>query len=331
MLFFYICSVIGFACVEHLTGRGYLLGDWRSAIIVTGATCITVSGLEFYSNQARLRRLLDWCQTVATQENANQIISVKTVKLFHSFAYSVPIYSSLGSIFLYYTTKVPQMPIALYYVPELMNNFITFTAIFLFQTIVNLVFWKYTCFILTTYILLIKHASGQYKMLSESVKKLTCRSNESDEVNHIGKLHSELLENLRETSTLFNRILILNELFCILCIVIAIIILTYEFEQAVFGFAVLLITALSFQYPLLGEEVSSRAEDFSKAVYECDWLELTVDNRKKIALIFMMLQKPVGNSSGGFHHSNFREVSQILRSAYNMLIFIKRKHDLKGF
>lgn len=333
ILLVHITIVFGFMIYEHFVERAYFLGDCRSAIIMAGVTCITTFGLIFYLEQKNLTKLFDWCEKIVPNEDFKQELSLSTIRFLHNFSYSVPILSSLGSIGMNFFVAERQMPIAIYSLPEVTRNFEYYMMIFIFHNCVNLVFWKYTCFVLSTFVILVKHLSGQYKMLTKVMGRLGVESKNhaacSQKLDLIGLKHSELILMLKETSRIYRVILILNELFCIICIVVSITILAYEFEEAVFGFAVILITALSLQYPLLGEEVSSTAEEFCRTVYECDWVHFSNRNRKKLALILLMAQQPVGVSSGGFHNANYLEVSQVSKpdvkiyfKYYKTLIFL---------
>lgn len=103
-------------------------------------------------------------------------------------------------------------------------------------------------------------------------------------------------------------------MFGIATMTISIAIFTYQ--PHVFGIVCCLSGLLTTAMPILGQEISSSAEEFAKAAYACNWNDFDKKNRKAFAIILMMAQKVAGVSSGGFHFSNNLEIWQVKPSFF---------------
>lgn len=321
-------------------------GDIRCSMIVMGALCIASCGLFLFTNQNKLNGLLDYCEKLSKNAEFKEDSMLKIVKFLHALAFIISSSCGLGIVAMLIVFKDRRLPTPIYYPEKFISNTPFYICLCLYQTIWTLALWLYYSFFFATYIVMVEHISTQYKILSNriknlneehksqientkettseqknmsTVKKIDENSTETDysfldttaELNEIGQLHAELLENIGEANTMFRLPLLFNEGFVILCITMNGILILYELKDVVFVIENFCVMIGSLIYPYLGEKISSTAEDFADAIYECQWLRVSPLLRKKVALLLMMAQMPVGFNSGGFHYSNYLEISQV--------------------
>lgn len=339
-------------------------GDIRCGLIVLGTLCIASCGLFLFTNQNKLNGLLDYCEKLSRNTEFKEDTLLKVVKFLHLLAFIISSSCGFGIIAMLIMVKDRRLPTPIYYPDKFISNTPFYTCLCLYQTIWTLALWLYYSFFFASYIVMVEHISTQYKILSQRIKDLdqkqmkiedlevkevgnslfrvknkiqpTTLNNEyslidaTAELDEIGRLHAELIENTGEANTMFRLPLLFNEGFVILCMTMNGILMIYELKDVVFAFENFCVMFGSLIYPFLGQRISSSGEDFAKAVYECQWLRVSPSLRKKVSLLLMMSQQPTGFNSGGFHYSNYLEIAQIMKTAYNLQIFLKQMIEIKG-
>lgn len=159
-----------------------------------------------------------------------------------------------------------------------------------------------------------KCITNQYKELNKSLHSLqSLKSNlaKARQLDLIGHKHSELLKNLEIFSSIYMIPLLMNEFLCIVCSLAPLVMFIYNTNEIVSAAAAATVPCFNSIYPILGENVSSAAVDFALVASDINWIYLSNRNRKKLSMIIMMAQKPVGISSGKFHYSNHLEITQV--------------------
>lgn len=330
-------SIIDFSLLihEHIHGRSTFFRDFRSSTIAIIILGNAISGVVLFLNSEKLIELFTWCLKVSVElEPLNHETVIKQNKILtytYRAAFAVPLYNLLSTIMVSMVSNQKVFMVTLYNAELVNKNPVTYNLIFLDSIFHTFGYWRLSMFTLGTYMVFVKLISTQYRILSERVKKRTLeKSNQTAIGTHIDKIggrHAEILENLSKFSSVFELPLMFNETLCIAVNCISATIFLYEPNEINFGVATLMVALMNLAYPALGQEISSAAKDFERAVYSSNWLHLSVVNRKKLALVLLQSQKPVGVNSGGYHFSNYTEISQILRWSYNLIIFIRKRNE----
>ena len=300
--------------------------------IVFGTCCNVLTGMYLFTNQNRLRKLFAYCERISSNDAINEASLAKIVQLISKMVFIVPISGGTGVLLLSYTLNVRLFLLPTHLPMFLQTNVFIFTLVNIYQTIGNIVFWHYACLFLASFIIFTEHFSKQYFILGEEIKSVGGERSSTPQtlnmqLNYIGKQHSVLLSNLEEASTIFRYTLLINEAFIVMSIVMSFTIFLHQKDDFVFGLEAIGFSTTNLVYPLLGQRVSSSAEQFGDTIYECLWLGLTPQFRKRVALMQLVSQRPVGFSSGGFHMSNHMEISQVSiadKSKKSNFIFLRR-------
>lgn len=313
VLYVNLSLVTALMAVEHIRGRGDMLNDCIAFVLIIGEICNAIPGYVFYKKQTELKQLLEWCQQLRSEVGYDEAVPDRILRWLFYVPYIGTVLSALGPLIVNNMSEMQLLPVPLYPVLEVLNNPRLFAALFIYEVVVFNVFWRINAMLLTTYVMLVKSISGQYRALAQHFIDATKLPSEAiDELlDSIGRQHAELLHNLKVTGSIFNTPLLFNEFSGVICVTISMTILAYHFEQVIFAIVAFVCAAFSFLYPFLGQEISSSAEAFEQAAYACDWHEFSMQNRRKVALIMLMSQKQVGVNSGGFHFSNYLEISQV--------------------
>lgn len=333
-IFVLIVSVIdiGLLVHEHLNGRGVFFKDIRTLTINIGILCTSIPGIMLVKNQHQLLAVLNWCNSV-TSDPQLVMKQIKTIKIGYGLAFWQPTYDTVSTLIFCVLLKTRLLPLTTYNADLITQNWTEYIVMYLIFVAHSFAFWRVSLFALTTYIVLVRFISKQYEVLSQMINEGSGPGSKRSQIeigqnlNTIGQMHVELLNNLTVFSNLYTMILLINETFCVAVVSIAVTSFLYQPNEINFAIIALMSVIYNLLYPVFGEEISSSAEDFEKAIYYCDWNDMSVRNRKSVALILLMAQKPVGVTSGGFHFSNYTELSQIFKMSYNFMIFIKRRHE----
>lgn len=319
--FVYSYSLLDFIFLisEHKEGRGSFFSNCRAIIVLMATICTGLPGILLHVHQKELFNLMNWCETVHNHKYVNDQKLFKLFSRFRKLAIIVPICHLSSAILTSVIQRKRQFPLTLYHSKESLQDTRVFISIFICLTMHNYTFQQYTFFGLSTFSIIVKSFSKQYHTLSESIKNLATVKSDTGvgkDLDSIGKLHSTLMENIKVFSSIYRIPLILNEYLCIVCVIIPFLIVFYEPDEHVFIGSAIVVVTVSLIYPIFGEELSNNALNFVMATNECDWISLSNENRKKLAFILLMAQKPVGVSSGGFHYSNYIEIAQVIKLVY---------------
>lgn len=327
---------------KHLQDGGHFITDCQTLNIILGQSCMQLSSFILFVNQNNLKKLFSWCETVSNNNELDEEFTLKTVKIFYYLRFLIASSAIFSSVFVGLIVQQKVLPIPFYFVEKYWGSFKGYLTVLILESFGVVSVWQLNCGLLATYFILVQHISQQYVVLSDKVRRATnqrlktvnvkANGEEIDDIkvedslDEIGKLHSELLVTIKETSSIFKVALLFNEALGVICVVLPGIIFQYERKEISFAAAAIIVGIFNLAFPYLGEGVSSRAKEFSMATIENDWINLSNKNRKKLALITMMAQKSVGISTAGFHYSNYLEISQIFKTSYNLLIFIDRAY-----
>lgn len=270
-----------------------------------------------FSNQDKLRELMDYCQKLSSNEKFEESRLLNIIKIVQKVAFFSPAYMVAGTIGMSFSTKERQLPMPVYYPKELMENTIFYGTVLSFQIDFVFAMWQYISVFLSTYIIMIQHISKEFQVISEDLKNLANIKGRpfqrllSQGLDQVGLKHAQLLEQLSVANSIFSVPLLCNEVFCVACIAITVITFEYEIEEQVFASSGVALISLGMIYSVSGQGISSSAGDFVDAAIECDWLQLFPTIRKRLMLMILMVQQPIGISSGGFHFSKYLKVSQV--------------------
>lgn len=312
---------------EYKHGRVNFANICQTMIIVVGSLFIDYSIVFLFAYHDRLTGLLEYCAKLSKTEGFDETFLLKTTRLLYRLGFIIPIWDATAAIMVSLVRWEHHTPIPMHYPQELMDDFKYYVLLFIWQLFFNFAFWQIILFLVCTYIILVQHIQAQYQALGRKLRELTdaaqlkkANAKGSDvefskQLDTIGREHAELLQIIGDTNKIFEFSLIINEFFAIVCITIALITFQYEQEETVFACQCVLLFSIYLIYPYLGQEITTTAEDFADAGIECNWVDLSVVNKKKLGLIVMMAQQPVGLSSGGFHYSNYLEMSQVCYEA----------------
>lgn len=318
---FSTCKGFGFMFYEHYRGRSYFLGDCRTLIIAIGFIATQSYGLFLLYHREKVYTLLNWCEQISSEVDGDQQKYYKFIKNLQTFKIVNVTFVFVGPIITYLMTKERILPIPYYAVEEAMPNTGLFLAFFVLEMIADYCFWQSSIFAISFYYIMVQYISAQYKTLSHRIMSSctvttitptndgkTVRRSVLDEV---GAKHADLLTQINQLSSIFTHMLMFNEALAVLAIVVSMVTFQYASNEVGFGVSAAFVGSSSLVYPFLGQEISSSAEDFAEMVFYGDWLNLSHSNRKKLSLILMVAQKPVGIETGGFHFANFLEIGQV--------------------
>lgn len=333
-----ICKGLAFMFYEHYRERSYFLGDCRTLILAIGFFCSQCYGIILFYHRKKVYSLLNWCETISTEMEGDQQKYYKTIKNFQLIKIINVMFLMLCPIVTYIVTKERVLPVPFYVVEELSSGTRSFALLCVTEVIANFVFWQSNVFTLSFFYIMVQYVSNQYITLGQKIMKSCClitvgeNTNGKSMLDEIGAKHSELLAKLNEFSSIYNVILLFNEVLAVFAFVVSIVTFQYAINEAGFGLSALFVGSQCLIYPYLGQQIGSSAEYFARTVaYNEDWLNLSPTNRKKLALIMMVAQKPAGIKTGGFHFSDFLEIGQVLKLSYNVLIFINQVHKSINF
>lgn len=299
--------------LKHLEDENQFLSDCRTLNTCFGQSCVQFYGLILYLNQDKLRSLMSWCEDASDNGRFDEESTFKVVKFLYYLSYLQAFCHSINPILVGFVTNQRLLPVPVYFVDQVWGSTGGYILVFASQVYGVICLWQYGSFLLATFYVLVKHISGQYTRLSSLLKEVGNESEAKtiDQIEEIGMLHSELLMKIKEISSIFKIVLLLNEAVGVICVVISVAIMRYEREETLFAVMVFFFGVSNFAYPYMGEEICSSAEKFALATMESNWLNLSTKQRKKLAMIILVSQKPVGLSTAGFHFSNYLEISQV--------------------
>lgn len=330
LLHFHSLLGLCFLAYEFSNKRVEFLGGIECLIIILGTVCNASCGLFLFINQHKLKDLFDFCERLSTNTHFNETLLLRIAKTIQILAAIVPTTCAIGTALVSLYLKKGLLPIPIYYPAFLAENTGFYVFLFTYQVIFNVIFWLFYSIFLSTYVILVEHVSGKYIILCNMLEELHENRVQSltiiqinNKITQIGKEHAELLWIIRQANSIFEIPLFCNQVFAIMSITMTFTIMIYEHKDVVFAIQGIVVFSGCLLYPFLGERISKNAEKFLDVVYECEWLILSPSQRKAISLIIMMAQKSVGFSTGGFHFSNYMEITQVsllVQARHNALV-----------
>lgn len=333
LLLFYVPALDATLIIyEHLHGRGTFYKDFRSFTINTSVLCTAIPGIVLFINQHKLLEVLNWYKDI-TKESDSCKRQMKIIERLQRMQIWSPIWTSILAATSSVLLNKRQLLVSVYNADLVSEPLAKYAIIFTLFCMNSFSFWRLSLFSLGNLIIFVNFITKQYENLSKMVTNCLstaekgCQSEIGIKLNNIGTLHSELLYNLSIVSKLYEIPLILNEVLCVLALSVSITTFLFEPGETNSGISALMAVVFNFSYPVLGQWISSAAENFERAVYYCDWHNCSARNRKTLTMILLMASQPVGLSSGGYHLSNFMEISQIFRLSYNLVFFIKKRNE----
>lgn len=290
----------------------------ENATTIFGLLCDGYTGLLMLTNQDKINALLDYCETLSSSVEINESALVRAMRAVPTVSILVSLSGEVSTFFAALVFRLRLLPVP-YYVSEKLvaNSWLAYVTIFIHQCAGIHVFWLYYSFFFITYYILVQHLSTQYRILGASIKGLVIDGtqlhtrNFYKDINAIGRQHSDLLMSLTTANKILAMPLLLNEIVATMCATMSVALFVYDSDNAAFGFQCMAAMAGCLVYPYLGEYISSAANQFVGDVYESDWASFPAVLRKRVMLMLMMAQRPVGFSSGGFHTANYMEISQV--------------------
>lgn len=309
---------IGFITFEIFqNGSVDFMACCRSSIIFIGTFFMGLTGLYMILNQGRLKELLTYCENISSTMDFDETRLRRIVGLLHKFAVFNPSAMGASILVLFIVTQQRRLILPVYYPEHIINNDTNYLLVWVLQMAYTQIFFMYSCFSLATYIIIVEHVAGQYRAMSSRISTILS-SNRSqnhinNELNQIGSMHSRVMMALSETEKIFSVPLLCNQIFAILDLSITLTTLIYAEEDVIFVMECICQASFCMIYPFLGERITTSAKEFQAIIYQSDWLNTSPVLRRKLCMILMMSQQPVGIKSGGFHYSNYREIAQVKR------------------
>lgn len=312
---------------HHLRNKGIPMMDICSINTAVTTVVVTYQTWIMYHYQALLRSLFDRCENFyqvrddekwisKSFEDVNGTINRSTTLMSKLGNFNVVLFPAIG-IIASLIIKEFQFFVPTYNVFEWMNNFY-WVLVFNLLFICLAIYYNHTLFLsLNIFRIIVHHLAGEYNYLCsalQDIETISCDSDHFEQISKkltcIGRRHSKILEMIKDMDTIFSRCLLAIEMYC----VIAIPLMFFSFQELQFlAIALGFLFEIIFNsiYSICGQQIINGAEEFGSALYECDWLTYSPWNRKELALIMLMAQKPVGIRSGGFYFVNFVQLLKV--------------------
>lgn len=317
---------------EYKEGREDFVSSCRNGILIFGTAGMSLSAWFLYLYNAQVGKLVEYCDKLSKTITFDEEGLFKTVRALDRFSIIFPIFNSIGVVVVSIVFNERPLPIPFTFLRHLMEtNLYWYYFIVFYITIINFIFWLDVAYLISTYYIFMKHIAAQYDTLSEMVRNLVGPTADEKEIskklNEIGSAHVELMDMLDTTSKVYQFPLLELEFFYVIVLTITGVVFQYEISEFVFGIQTSILCCITFVYPYFGQGVSQGGEDFALAISECEYDRLSPKKRRELSLLCLMAQREVGVTIGGFHNSNYLQMSMV--SLRNFLISFSNV-QLKG-
>lgn len=311
--------------LQHKAERSDLSMDMYcfSGAFMALILCIQIF-IIFY-HQDLLRSLFDRCEAFYKKKKDSNLTKCEfevingninhIIRGLEIMAYVNPVCLTSLSIIVSMIVKQFQFILPVYHRYEWMNRIHWIICLDSFFFLFSFFFNRVLFFVMCLFATLCHNIGGEYKCLAATVKKIQKNNKGSidswNELNSIGQRHAKVLEMVKDLDITFSKPLLASEIISVTCIPLFGI--SCWLDTSVFSGGVgatFVFFFLSF-ISLLGQYIGSCAENFSTALSECDWIKFSAWERKQLALMMLMAQKPVGVRSGGFYYVNHGQLTQV--------------------
>lgn len=302
-----------------------------SGCTMCSITCFQVFML--FRSQRMLRSLFDRCtvfhQARVTSKGRKQTFEqvngtiAKPIALMHGLSYANPIFLTGASLVVTLILKRVHFALPMYRTADWMTK--PHWAVLLSCLLIMTIFYfnRVMVFTFSLFTIFVHEIAGEYKCLGLAINDLSLLAEEesddkqvSEQLNGIGARHSNLLTMLSDLNDLFSTSLLASELFSIVGIPLCGFSFLFRDSSVTAGVGAAFTVLFKILYSLVGQHIITSANQFEAALYECNWIEFSPWNRKQLALMMLLAQKPVGLRSGGFHyvdHAQLMSVSRLIR------------------
>lgn len=324
--------------LETRAGRGDIFFDALMSVQSLIMYLFCYFTFHLFLNEPTITELLEWCRTLYITHPDELVVGWKK-----------PILEELEQTTLKlqrFTSNWPVVEITLLVIPCLLgfvlfderkilyplysnDGFVTelpwFFVILAWGYIYCIALNKQVAFNLTTYILLNNHVVAQLKIVAKIFENL------GPSTLHLLepaiRAHIEVLDQALLVSELFSRPMFVIEGITLSATVFAGICFILSPENAVIAAGVVTFILCGYLYSFFGQSLMESSLEVADAVYNGNWVDLSVNDRKKLLLVLMRAQRPAGIMSGGYHLMCKEQFANLIKTGYNLMIFVKNMID----
>lgn len=322
---------LGQAIFEHSKGRGYLFGDCVLFCGYSFCATIMLSLFVLFFKHDITDELFEWCHHLyrdyPTKFYKNDFQEIfeemtkgawKVCRIIRNACIGNIFWQNGVALLTVISPLESQLPTTTYTVAGWVQEPRFYWILFFIHNMLAVYINFTLIFMCTTYIILANHIIAQLNLLIRLLEKL---DPQSGQMNELIQMHADVIDKIEKFSELYCIPMTALEMCATTSFIIMglVIVLRRDFHMSLVMINVLLNVGIYSHY---GQQISDQTALVAQKAFESDWLNMSLDDKKKVKLIIQMAQKPRGVSAGGFHFVSYQSFSEIIRGGYSILLAI---------